>query len=127
MISSRAHRISAQIADSHLVTNEQFAAGGLTSVRGYLQSEGVGDDGVSGSFELRLPSIAPHLPGFVDELRMFGFVDAARVHVLRTLPEQTSDFKLLSIGGWRAHPLVQRRHRGTFGRHAAHGWPNVEE
>lgn len=94
-----AHRISAQIADSHLVTNEQFAAGGLTSVRGYLQSEAVGDDGVVGSFELRYPSVASHLPSFVDELRLFGFVDAARIHVQRTFAEQTANFKLVSIGG----------------------------
>jgi hemolysin activation/secretion protein len=59
----------------------------------------VGDNGITGSLEWRFPSIAPLLPSFVDELRVFGFVDAARVHVLRTLPEQTANFKLLSIGG----------------------------
>ncbi|OYX10622.1 MAG: hypothetical protein B7Z08_00030, partial [Sphingomonadales bacterium 32-68-7] len=81
-----AFRLSAQLADSHLVTNEQFAAGGLTSVRGYLQSEAVGDNGLVTSLELRLPSLAPYLPDVIDELRLFGFVDTGRIHVLRTLP-----------------------------------------
>ena len=92
-------RLSAQLADSHLVTNEQFAAGGLTNVRGYLQSEAVGDDGFVGSIEFRLPSVASHLPSFVDELRLFGFVDGAKIHVLRTLADQTNHFSLLGIGG----------------------------
>lgn len=93
-----AARVSAQLADSHLVTNEQFAAGGMTSVRGYLQSEAVGDNGLIGSLEIRLPSIAPLLPSFVDELRVFAFGDAAKVRVLRTLPDQVSSFELVSAG-----------------------------
>lgn len=94
-----AARLSAQIADSHLVTNEQFSAGGMTSVRGYLQSEGVGDTGIVGSIELRSPSLAPLLPGFVDELRLFAFGDAGAVKVLRTLPDQTDFFHLVGVGG----------------------------
>ena len=93
-----AARVSAQWADSHLVTNEQFSAGGLTSVRGYLQSEAVGDIGVVGSLELRSPSLAPLLPSFVDELRFFAFGDAAKIRVLRTLPDQTSFFQLFGAG-----------------------------
>ena len=94
-----AARVSAQLADSHLVTNEQFSAGGMTSVRGYLQSEAVGDIGVVGSLELRSPSLATLLPSFVDELRFFAFGDAAKVKVLRTLPDQTSFFQLFGVGG----------------------------
>ena len=91
-------RVSGQIADSHLVTNEQFSAGGMTSVRGYLQSEAVGDTGVVGSLELRSPSVAPLLPSFVDELRFYAFGDAAKIHVLRTLPDQRANFDLLGAG-----------------------------
>jgi hemolysin activation/secretion protein len=92
-------RLSGQLADSHLVTNEQFGAGGMTSVRGYLQSEAVGDTGAVGSLELRSPSLAPLLPGFVDELRLFAFGDAGVVHVLRTLPDQADLFQLYGAGG----------------------------
>jgi hemolysin activation/secretion protein len=94
-----AARLSGQIADSHLVTNEQFSAGGMTSVRGYLQSEAVGDTGVVASLELRSPSLAPILPGFVDEVRLFAFGDAGAVKVLRTLPDQTDVFDLVGAGG----------------------------
>jgi hemolysin activation/secretion protein len=94
-----AARLSAQLADSHLVTNEQFSAGGMTSVRGYLQSEAVGDTGIVGSLELRSPSLAPLLPQFVDELRLFAFGDAGVVRVLRTLPDQADLFQLYGAGG----------------------------
>lgn len=94
-----AGRLSAQLADSHLVTNEQFAGGGQTSVRGYYQSEAVGDNGISVSAELRSPSLAPYLPGFVDELRIFPFIDYAYVKIKRPLPDQQSMFELLGVGG----------------------------
>lgn len=94
-----AFRLTGQFADSHLVTNEQFSVGGLTSVRGYLQSEAVGDDGIGTSFELRSPSIAPLLGKYVDELRFYGFVDSGYVHVRRVLAEQQSEFGLVSVGG----------------------------
>ena len=45
-----------QVADGPLVSSEQFAAGGFTSVRGYLQSEVVGDEGLTGSLEI----VSPH-------------------------------------------------------------------
>jgi hemolysin activation/secretion protein len=88
-----------QLADSHLVTNEQFAIGGLSTVRGYLQSEGVGDIGYGFSSELRSPSLAAKLPGFVDEWRFFGFIDNGQVRILRALPDQTRQRALLSVGG----------------------------
>ncbi|WP_204309450.1 ShlB/FhaC/HecB family hemolysin secretion/activation protein, partial [Enterobacter cloacae] len=64
-----AQRVSGQFADASLVTNEQFSIGGMSSVRGYYVSEAVGDDGFVTSIEMRTPSLAPSLAGFVDELR----------------------------------------------------------
>lgn len=92
-------RVYGQIADSHLITNEQFAIGGLSSVRGFLQSEAVGDDGYAVSAELRSPSIAPRLGAFVDEFRLYGFVEGGQVRVLHPLAEQTGGYSLLSAGG----------------------------
>ena len=91
-------KLSAQFADSALVTNEQFSLGGAGTVRGYFQSEGVGDDGVTGQFELRSPSLASTLGSFVDELRLFGFVDAGYVRVRSVLAEQTGSFTLVGAG-----------------------------
>jgi hemolysin activation/secretion protein len=91
-------RVSGQVADSPLVSSEQFSAGGLTSVRGYLQSEAIGDQGVSGSVELRAPSLARFLGPYVDEMRFYGFVDGAALQVLSPLPDQTDFFDIYSAG-----------------------------
>lgn len=96
-LQANAH-ISAQLANSPLVSSEQFAAGGMNSVRGYMQAEDTADSGVIGSLELRSPSLAPHLGGSINELRFHAFVDAAHLWLLSPLPEQTSSFNLLSIG-----------------------------
>jgi hemolysin activation/secretion protein len=91
-------RVSGQVADGPLVSSEQFSAGGLTSVRGYLQSEAIGDEGVSGSVELRGPSLARFLGPHVEEMRFYGFVDGAALQVLSPLPDQTDFYDLYSVG-----------------------------
>lgn len=88
-------RLGAQAADQPVISSEQISFGGLNSVRGYLQSEAVGDSGVFGSVELRSPS-EDFL--FVDEARFFLFVDGAYAHLLDTPAEQDDDFTLLSVG-----------------------------
>ena len=94
-----AYRLNAQYADSHLITNEQYSLGGLTNIRGYYQSEAVGDDGISQSFELRTPSIATKIGSFVDELRGYVFTDMGFTHVKSALPGQDNDFGLIGVGG----------------------------
>jgi len=90
--------LAGQLSDQPLVPNEQFAAGGLTSVRGYLQSEAVGDDGFSGNLELRTPSLAPGLGGFVDDMRLYAFSDGGVLSVRDHLPDQAAFFSLASVG-----------------------------
>jgi hemolysin activation/secretion protein len=88
-----------QIADGPLVSSEEFAAGGFTSVRGYLQSEAVGDDGVTGAFEFISPSLAPRWAAAVDDLRLFTFFDGGALRVQDPLAGQASSFSLASVGG----------------------------
>jgi len=90
--------VTAQLANSPLVSSEQFAAGGMNSVRGYMQAEDTADSGVIGSLELRSPSISRYLGGHVNEWRFHAFVDAAHLWLLSPLPEQTASFNLLSVG-----------------------------
>ncbi|ATY34806.1 ShlB/FhaC/HecB family hemolysin secretion/activation protein [Sphingomonas psychrotolerans] len=92
-------RLSGQLADSSLVTNEQFSIGGMSSVRGYYVSEAVGDDGFVSSIEMRTPSLAPSLPGFVDELRLFSFLDAGYARIRAPAVGQTDEFRIAGIGG----------------------------
>jgi hemolysin activation/secretion protein len=94
--------VTAQMANEPLVSSEQFAAGGMTNVRGYMQAEDTADSGVIGSLELRSPSLAKFIGGAVgsriNEWRFHAFVDAAHLWLLSPLPEQTSTFNLLSVG-----------------------------
>lgn len=92
-------RFSGQLADSSLVTNEQFSIGGMSSVRGYYVSEAVGDDGFVSTIEMRTPSLAPLFGNFVDELRLFTFLDAGLARLRAPAAGQTDDFRLAGIGG----------------------------
>ena len=91
-------RFAGQLSDSPLVTNEQLAGGGALSVRGYFQSEVVGDEGVVGGFELRSPSLARYLGSRVDDLRLFAFMDGAYLTLRSPLAEQDDEFALMSAG-----------------------------
>ncbi len=92
--------LNGQLADTHLVSNEQFGLGGSSSVRGYYQSEAVADNGVGGSLEIQSPSLATIFGTYVDELRFFGFVDAGYTYLLGRLPtDQANDFTLVGAGG----------------------------
>ncbi len=88
--------LEGQLASEPLISNEQISAGGAGSVRGFLQSEAIGDNGLLTSLELRSPVIAQG--GLLDELRVHAFVDAARVWILDPLPEQDRHTSLLGIG-----------------------------
>jgi hemolysin activation/secretion protein len=91
-------KLQGQVADQPLVTSEQFAGGGLTSVRGYLEAEVLGDDGFVGTLELRSPSILASTAAKQNEWRFYVFVDGGYLTLLSPLPEQDSSFALASIG-----------------------------
>ncbi len=100
-----AFHFAGQGSDQPLIPTEEFAIGGLTSVRGYLQSEAVGDNGVLGSIEFRSPSIGPWFGSFIDEWRFFGFADSGMdwvedplPAVVKGQPNQKAAFHLYSVG-----------------------------
>lgn len=94
--------VDGQIANRPLVSNEQFSIGGDGSVRGYLQSQGLGDDGVRSTLELRSPSLSQWMGAFanshIDDLRLVGFVDAGRAWLHDPLPQQRSAYDFRSVG-----------------------------
>ena len=97
-----AERLSGQVSDYGLVSSEQFAAGGLTSVRGYLQAEAIGDQGFTGGVEVRSP-VARGLHPLCRPLRskICGSTPsptAGVVNVIAPLPDQTEEFDLASTG-----------------------------
>ncbi|ABD88468.1 ShlB/FhaC/HecB family hemolysin secretion/activation protein [Rhodopseudomonas palustris] len=101
-----------QISDGPLVSSEQLSIGGLDTVRGYLESEVLGDNGVVGNLELRSPNIGEWLQKHVkdetgqgpsrfttfNDWRVFGFADGGHATVLTSLPEQRAQFDVWSYG-----------------------------
>lgn len=105
-------KVQGQISDGPLVSSEQISLGGLDTVRGYLESEVLGDRGVVGNIELRSPDVgsmlqrqikdetgqgSPHFTTF-NEWRFFAFTDAGRANILKPLPDQQSQFDVWSYG-----------------------------
>lgn len=94
-------RLGGQATDQPLISNEQLSAGGMDSVRGYLEAEALGDYGLTGSVELRSPDFASRLPGGgIEELRLFAFADAARLQLVGPLPDDSTPgtADLLGVG-----------------------------
>ncbi|MEK7322152.1 MAG: ShlB/FhaC/HecB family hemolysin secretion/activation protein [Pseudomonadota bacterium] len=92
-----------QLADSPLISNEQFSAGGMDSVRGYLESERQGDDAIQFNFELRSSPRTMSILNSLAELRAHGFIDAAWLNIREPLPGQARDYSLAGAGlGLRA-------------------------
>jgi hemolysin activation/secretion protein len=104
-------KVQGQISDQALVSSEQLSLGGQDTIRGYLESEVLGDYGVAGTLELRTPNIAPYLeqkldnpPGppvkfnAFDEWRFFAFADAGLARIHDPLPDEAVQFNLASYG-----------------------------
>lgn len=91
-------KVQGQLADKPLVNSEQFSGGGIGTVRGYLESEDLGDNGVLGSLELRTPSLTELLGKTVDEWRFYVFGEGGVLMIYDPLPEQKNVFSLASTG-----------------------------
>jgi len=88
-----------QVATQPLIPAEQYAAGGINSVRGYWQNEVLGDNAVHGTVELVTPPFEKLLPASVtEELRMRIFYDAAYLWLKSAPPGQTEDYQLEGSG-----------------------------
>lgn len=91
-------RLSGQVASQPLVTGEQFAIGGHYTVRGFLQSEALGDDGITGGLEISSPSLAGFFGKAFTQWRLYGFFDAAFARLQQPLADQVSQAELYSAG-----------------------------
>ena len=89
--------IDGQLASGPLVSNEQFSVGGAGSVRGYLASEALGDDGVHAVLELSSPSLADKAT-HLDSVVLLAFLEGAHVRLRQPLASQQPDTSLASSG-----------------------------
>jgi hemolysin activation/secretion protein len=88
--------LDGQWTDQPLISNEQFSIGGAYSVRGYLETETLGDTGWRASLQ---PQTAPLHLGAALDVNAFLFADAARVITLDALPSDTPYVEIASVGG----------------------------
>lgn len=88
-------RIDGQVASEPLIPNEQFVAGGMESVRGYKESEALGDNGFHASVEFRAPDIAM---GKALSLTPYLFYDMAAVKLKKPLPGENVSQTLQGTG-----------------------------
>ena len=91
-------KFGGQVASQSLISNEQFSAGGADSVRGYLESERLGDDGWQAGLEWRSPSFAGDKTPGLQEWLFLIFAETARLRIKDPLPDQLSRFNLASVG-----------------------------
>jgi hemolysin activation/secretion protein len=89
-----------QVSDSPLINNEEYAAGGLMNVRGYYESEALGDSAVHCTVEVRAPELAQSHGIGNGKLQCtpFIFYDRAHLSVIDPLPEQQATFDLEGTG-----------------------------
>lgn len=93
-------KLDGQLASEPLISNEQYSAGGMESVRGYRESEALGDDAVHGTVELQGPDVARATgvrAGY--PVTPFLFYDAAALWIRDPLPSQERTLRLQGAGG----------------------------
>ncbi len=102
-------KLDGQVASEPLIPSEQKAIGGYDTVRGYIEREFLGDDGVNGSVELRTPmhfsSVFPKWfnkynekdPAF-ETLQGVLFLDAGYISLKDAIAGEESNHTIASIG-----------------------------
>lgn len=92
-------KLDGQVSDQALISNEQYTAGGMESVRGYRESEVSGDSALHGVTELAAPDLAPVF-GMGEGFRInpYAFFDFALLWIKDPLPEQQRELNLQGTG-----------------------------
>jgi hemolysin activation/secretion protein len=93
-----ASRFSGQLANSPLISNEQFSLGGMQSVRGYFETQALADDGFIGSIELRSPRLVPTSLDYINKLQAVVFFDGGRGWIQQAAAGTSKGAELASIG-----------------------------
>lgn len=91
-------RLSGQWSPDPLISNEGFSLGGMSSVRGYFESEALADYGFAYQTEFRSPDLASMLGKPLDELRLHAFWDMGWGGLHDPLAGQDDRFRLMTVG-----------------------------
>jgi len=89
-----------QFAAEPLISNEGFVLGGVDTVRGYLESEVIGDRGYFAGLELHSPQLARSWQETlrIEDFHGVAFLDGGSTQVVEPLPAQISRFNLGGAG-----------------------------
>jgi hemolysin activation/secretion protein len=90
-------KLAGQVADSPLASNEQFSAGGADTVRGYFESQALGDNAIMANLEWYSPPVMS-MPELNNDWRFLLFLDGAFLRVKNPLPSQQDTFELAGAG-----------------------------
>jgi len=96
--SSLIAKLAAQFSTDSLVVGEQMAIGGADSVRGYPQSEYLGDHGIMASAEWRYSLDQTKLPHWVEQFQTAVFLDYGQVWTKKPAVGISSSESLLGTG-----------------------------
>jgi hemolysin activation/secretion protein len=91
-------KLDLQFASGPLVSNEQFSAGGAESVRGYLESERVGDRAMRLALEMRTPKVNLMKSGEPLWLTGLAFYEQAKLWTMQPVYPQPSSQLLRGTG-----------------------------
>lgn len=88
-----------QLANGPLVSTEQYAGGGMENVRGYKESEALGDHALHGTLEWSFPD-PMRLVRLGEKVQMtpYFFLDAAKLILSKPLPQQERHQTLAGTG-----------------------------
>lgn len=92
-------KMDGQFSDQPLISNEQFSAGGMESVRGYPESSALGDNAFHATTELSAPNLSPRL-GLGERFHVvpYLFYDCAALWTRDVLSGQESTTNLQGAG-----------------------------
>lgn len=92
-------KLAGRLSDQPLISNEQYVAGGMDSVRGYKESEALGDDALHGMIELRSPDLMRLLDA-TDQIKItpYAFYDIAALSIKDPLPQEDQHATLQGAG-----------------------------
>ncbi len=102
-------KLQGQAADQPLLSSEEFSAGGLPTVRGYLESEVLGDNAIFATLEIRSPPFFARKDK--DEWRIYAFAEGGTATLNSPLPDQESAFNLASVGVGARFRVLQHLER----------------
>jgi hemolysin activation/secretion protein len=92
-------RLDGQLASQPLISNEQFSAGGVSTVPGYVESEELGDNGWIAALRVTTPNLNDWIdPALVQDWRVYAYGDYAELWLQDANIGQDDEFQLASLG-----------------------------